>query len=128
MIRVLISGSRIFNDKKHLYNTLDKLCEERFKGQEDEYGNWLPVGLTIVHGGARGADLLADDWAIVNWVPIEEYKPDWDSFGRAAGIIRNKQMLDTGIDLVVAFPRGEARGTKHMMKIAREAGVEVIEA
>lgn len=127
-MRVLVCGSRVFNDKKLLYNTLDNFVVERgLKGEEDEYGNWLPNGLTIVHGGARGADLLADDWAVVNWVPVEEFKPDWDSYGKAAGILRNIDMLESGIDVVIAFPKGEARGTKHMMKIAREKGVEVIE-
>jgi hypothetical protein len=84
--------------------------------------------ITIVEGGARGADLMAKHWATLNNVPVEEYKADWDQYGKAAGPIRNKQMLDTGIDVVIAFPRGRATGTKHMMKIARETGVEVIEA
>jgi hypothetical protein len=44
-----------------------------------------------------------------------------------AGPIRKQQMLDEGKpDLVVAFPGG--RGTAHMVRIARAAGIEVIEA
>jgi hypothetical protein len=62
----------------------------------------------------------------VNWVPVEEYKADWDTYGKSAGPIRNQKMLDTGIDYVIAFPGG--RGTEHMKKIARKAGVTVIEA
>jgi hypothetical protein len=127
-MRILVCGSRTFNDKQHLIRILNNVVEERCKGPEDEYGNWLPVDLTIVNGKAKGADNMATDWAAVNWVSFEEHPADWDKYGRAAGLIRNKQMLDTGVDLVIAFPRGEARGTKHMMKIAREAGVEVIEA
>lgn len=128
MIRVLVCGSRTFKDRWHLFNTLYDFVEERnLKSEPDELGNWLPSGLTIVHGGAKGADLIADEWAVVNWVPIDEHKADWNKYGRAAGPIRNKQMLDTGVDVVIAFPRGEARGTRHMMKIAREAGVEVLE-
>lgn len=42
---------------------------------------------------------------------------------KAAGHIRNKQMLDTGIDVVIAFPGG--RGTANMVKIAKEANVQV---
>lgn len=128
-MRVLVCGSRTFNDKKLLYNTLDQFCIDRgLQSEPDEYGNWLPAGLTIIEGTAKGADQLAGDWAIVNWVPLEEYPAQWDKFGRAAGPIRNQQMLDEGKpDVVIAFPVGEARGTRHMLKIAKEAGVEVIE-
>ncbi|MEM9912925.1 MAG: hypothetical protein AAF922_19365 [Pseudomonadota bacterium] len=46
--------------------------------------------------------------------------------GRAAGPIRNKEMLDEGCpDLVVAFPGG--RGTANMVKQAQAAGVEVLD-
>lgn len=114
-MRVLVCGSRTFNDRWHLYNILHDIWESR------------PDLATIVEGGAKGADTLAKEWAATNDVPFEEYRADWTKYGRAAGPIRNKQMLETGIDLVVAFPRGEARGTRHMMKIAREAGVEVLE-
>jgi hypothetical protein len=127
-MRVLVCGSRTFNDKKLLYNTLDQFCVDReLQSEPDEYGNWLPTGIIIIEGKAKGADLLAGDWAIVNWVPLEEYPAEWDKYGRAAGPIRNQQMLDTGIDVVIAFPVGETRGTQHMMDIARKAGVEVIE-
>jgi hypothetical protein len=66
---------------------------------------WLPPqDLVIIHGGAKGADTLADQWAITNWVKIEEYKPNWEKHGKAAGPIRNKQMLDEGKpDLVIAL-------------------------
>lgn len=86
----------------------------------------MPSGLTIIHGKAEGADDLADQWAVVNWVPIEEHPADWDKHGKAAGPIRNQEMLATGIDYVIAFPGG--RGTAHMKKIAEKAGVPVIEA
>jgi hypothetical protein len=146
-LRVLVCGSRTFgvvaNDtppelleqerarakaqRDLLYNKLYELCQERKLGTEqtDEFGNWMPNGLIIIQGGAKGADAVAADWAIVNWVPQEEYKADWNKYHRAAGPIRNKQMLDTGIDLVIAFPVGEARGTNHMIGIAKKAGVEV---
>lgn len=112
--RVLVCGSRTFNDYWLLF---DKLCEIQEKHPD----------LIIIQGGARGADQMARKWASLNGVKGEQYNANWEVYGRAAGPIRNQQMLDTGIDLVVAFPRGEARGTKHMMKIAREAGVEVLE-
>jgi hypothetical protein len=56
---------------------------------------------------------------------VERYRADWAKHGRAAGPIRNKQMLEEGKpDLVVAFPGGQ--GTANMMSQVREAGVRVM--
>jgi len=69
---------------------------------------------------------MAGDWAVERGVECLQYPADWEKLGRAAGPIRNEQMLREGKpDLVVAFPG--ARGTAHMVRIAREAGVRVIE-
>lgn len=108
---------------------LDKLgnefSKEKYK-EEVHNGCWLFNGITIISGGAKGVDSVALDWALINWVPFEEYKADWKTYGKKAGFIRNKQMLDEGKpDLVVAFPGG--KGTKMMVNIARKAGVEVRE-
>jgi hypothetical protein len=78
----------------------------------------------IIHGGARGADSMAGEFA--NETGIEEivFPADWKMYGRRAGPIRNQQMLDEGKpDLVVAFPGG--RGTADMVGRARTAGIEV---
>jgi hypothetical protein len=145
-LRVLISGSRTFGvvpddcplhllgkeklrarrQRDLLYNALYELCEEKgLKSESDEYGNWTPTGLIIINGKAKGADRVATDWAVTNLVPFEEYPADWNKYGRGAGPVRNKQMLDTGIDIVLAFPVGEAKGTRDMIRIAQKAGVEV---
>jgi len=126
-MRVLVCGGRNYADKAKVYATLNALCLDRgMKGDEDAYGNWMPKDMRIIHGGAPGADALADDWAVVNWVPVDEFKADWTMHGPAAGPIRNQHMLDEGKpDLVVAFPGG--RGTADMVRRARDAGVEVIE-
>ena len=80
----------------------------------------------IIHGGASGADRLAGAWANQNGVNVVEYKARWKQFGKGAGPIRNRQMLDEGKpDLVVAF-KGD-RGTANMIKQADDRGVKVIE-
>lgn len=125
-MKVLVCGGRDFTDRRRLISFLDKLCYERgWKTPEDEYGNWLPA-ITIIHGGAKGADSLADDYAVVNWTGLEVYPADWKNHGKSAGYIRNKQMLEKGKpDIVVAFPGG--KGTKMMKELARKAGIEVVE-
>jgi hypothetical protein len=102
-----------------------------------EYDDWgkvlwalapydAPGHTTIIQGGAKGADFLARVWAKWNGVSCEEYPADWKTYGKAAGSIRNQQMLDEGKpDLVIAFPGGT--GTADMVSRAKKAGVEVIE-
>ena len=139
-MRVLVCGGREFGNlpdqddptwmakyKEYRFgmDTLTRLSLGWPSSEPDKYGNTLPL-VTIISGGAKGADSMAEDWAIVHWCSFKEYKADWNKHGKAAGPIRNQQMLEEGKpDLVVAFPGG--RGTADMVKRAREAGVKVIE-
>jgi hypothetical protein len=82
--------------------------------------------LTIIAGGARGADRLARAWADERGVPCVTYPANWALHGMSAGPIRNRQMLVEGKpDMVFAFPGGS--GTADMVRQAREAGVLVLE-
>lgn len=139
-MRVLVCGGRYFGDvsdsrrpdfkERHdegvfIIQTLDRFAEENsiYYTPDD---NWLPTDITIISGGATGVDDRALDWAAINWTPFMLYKADWHKHGKAAGFIRNKQMLEEGKpDLVIAFPGG--KGTANMVNIARKAGVEVKE-
>lgn len=79
-----------------------------------------------IQGGANGADYLFWQWTDARGVPCGSYNADWKAHGKAAGFIRNQQMLDEGKpNLVVAFPGGP--GTAHMVARARAAGVRVVE-
>lgn len=80
----------------------------------------------IMHGNARGADTLADEWAEENVIPVLRFRANWASQGLAAGPIRNSRMLRDGKPtLVLAFPGGT--GTADMTSKARAAVVRVIE-
>ena len=80
---------------------------------------------TVIHGDAPGADTLAGRWAHQRAVQVEAFPADWDRHGKAAGPIRNRQMLDTNPDLVVAFPGG--RGTADTVTEARRRGIKITE-
>ncbi len=83
-------------------------------------------GDTLIHGAARGADSMAGQYGAEMGLKVQAFPADWATHGRAAGPIRNRQMLVEGKpDLVIAFAGG--RGTANMMVQAREAGVPVIE-
>lgn len=91
--------------------------------------NVSPSNITIVHGDAPGADKQAARMAADLHFRVEAYHADWDAYGKAAGPLRNKEMLDAGADAVFAFvdkPLVESRGTANMVKIAREAGIPVV--
>lgn len=109
-MRVLVCGGRDYMDHKRVFQTLS--CIEGVA--------------VIIHGGALGADSWAAQWAYDYEVPCFRYPARWKVHGKAAGPIRNQQMLDEGKpDLVVAFPGGI--GTADMVRRARAAGVEVRE-
>lgn len=79
----------------------------------------------VVHGGCRGADQGADDWAKSENIPVIARRADWKKHGNAAGPIRNREMLEIHRpDYVVALPGG--RGTENMIRLAESAGVPVI--
>jgi hypothetical protein len=87
-----------------------------------------PPDLVIIHGDYRGADRLADEWAVIRCVLVERYVADWVGLGRAAGPIRNQQMIDEGKpDLVIAFPMlGKSIGTFDLMSRATKAGIRMV--
>ncbi len=126
-MRVLVCGSRTFQDRAHLEAVLHGLCYVY-------YGNWVfgedDKEFIVIQGGARGADELADQWADSVRTEVLEFPADWDRYGKRAGYVRNQQMLDEGQpDLVVAFvdkPLPESRGTAMMVDIARKAGIKTI--
>ena len=57
------------------------------------------------------------------------FPADWKKYGRAAGPIRNKQMLNEGKpDLVLAFHTNieNSKGTKSMIQIAKKSEIKII--
>lgn len=81
----------------------------------------------IIHGAARGADTMAGDYGYASKIPVRTFPADWDQYGKRAGPIRNHQMLAEKPDLVVGFIGPNSRGTKHMLDIAKKAGIKVHE-
>lgn len=99
-----------------------------------DYDNWhmvvhalrqMPETATLVHGSARGADSLCAEWWTMHDRPIEAHPADWKTHGKAAGFIRNQEMVDSGLDLLLVFPGG--RGTDDMRTRALRANVPVLD-
>lgn len=83
---------------------------------------YLPESVTeLVSGGARGIDSCAKAYALKNNIPIKEFLPDYDSFGKRAPLIRNIEIIEYA-DAVLAFWDGESRGTKFVIDKCKEKG------
>lgn len=110
-IRVLVCGGRNFSDVARLKEVLEAIHKDRGIG-------------TIVHGAARGADTLAAKWAMAKGIIEERHPARWSIHGKAAGPIRNTAMIESGVDLAVAFPGGA--GTSNMIELTKKYGVDII--
>lgn len=107
-MRVLVCGGRDYKNVERITAVLKH----------------LHPSVTIIHGAAKGADTLAGGVAATQGLLVEAYPANWSAYGMAAGAMRNQQMLDTGVDLVIAFPGG--KGTADMTTRARDADVPVL--
>jgi hypothetical protein len=82
----------------------------------------------VIEGGAAGADTIAGERADYYGIPHCTFKANWGYYGKAAGPIRNRWMLEFGMpERVVAFHSNieESKGTANMVKCARRAGIQV---
>ena len=115
-LRIIFCGSRDWEDQSYILTVMQAL--------KDNLGEFV-----VIEGEARGADKMAR-WVAENmcYLPVVGYPANWELFGKAAGPIRNEQMLRDGkADAVVAFhdDLASSKGTKHMVEFARMMGKPV---
>lgn len=108
-VRLCISGSRDFVNLHLVEQVL--AC--------------LPPDTVIIHGGARGVDMVADRAARKLGLAVEVFPAEWNKYGRAAGMIRNREMLKRA-DKLIAFWNGKSPGTRGAVEIAKELEVDAL--
>ena len=108
---ILVCGSRGWKDRVKVWETLDSLG--------------LDPDDVIMHGGARGADRLAGEWASEHGYVSDVYHPDYKRYGSKAPIMRDIAMLDRCPSFVVAFWDGTSSGTGFVISEARMDGIPV---
>lgn len=59
--------------------------------------------LVVVHGAARGADAMADQWARKNSATVERHRAEQFGPWPQCGPIRNRHMVNLGADICLAF-------------------------
>lgn len=131
LIRVLVTGGRDYTDRDTVARVLAHLQDFYIFGVE-------PEEIVLVHGDCkrykadgsidldRSADqLAAQEASDLGW-QTEPHEAKWDLYGpKAAGPIRNKEMVALGANYLVAFPGNE--GTKNCKRLAKAAGIPVID-
>lgn len=111
-MRLGVTGGRDYADARCVAALLSKA--------KAKYGK----DLVVVHGDCEtGLDALAEAWCCANKVTTERHPADWDCHGRAAGPLRNQEMVDSGLDALLSFPGG--KGTADMTQRAVNAGIPV---
>lgn len=123
--RILVTGSRRHAGKRLIWRVLDAIHK-------------VHPDMVVVHGecyppkdrdGNRpdiSADWLAHLWCLDRGVPDEPHPADWDLHGKAAGPIRNQEVVDLGADECHGFPDGRSAGTADCMRRAKKAGIPVL--
>jgi hypothetical protein len=111
-MNLAIVGSRTFTNYTLLENEILKIYTIENIG-------------CIVSGGAKGADSLAEQFAIKFNIKTKILKPDWDTYGKSAGYRRNCDIVNAA-DIVIAFWNGISPGTKHSIDIANKLNKKVI--
>ncbi len=108
--KVIIAGGRDFKNYNQLKNYCDKVLRSKI---EEGYE------IKIVSGTANGADKLGERYAKERVYEVLRFPADWNTYGKRAGYMRNKQMAENS-DACVCFWDGISRGTKWMIEIAKE--------
>jgi hypothetical protein len=117
-MRILVTGSRNWTDERIIARALAGVIQ---------LNDLQPF--VVVHGGAQGADGLAEAWCRRWKVPTEIHRPDYKTGDpKVAPLRRNDAMLDSGIDLVLAFMLGmpEKGGTRYTVHGALARHIPVI--
>jgi hypothetical protein len=104
-MKLLVAGGRDFQDKMLLNHWLDRYHRK--------YGK----DLIIIQGCARGADLMAKEWAISRGVIYRNFPAQWGKYGKKAGYIRNAEMWKEA-QMGIIFWDSISKGTGHSLVLS----------
>ena len=103
--KVIIAGGRDFDDYNRLKTHCDKILEnKRNQGYR----------IIIISGTARGADTLGERYAKEKGYEVLRFPADWNTYGKRAGYIRNKEMAENA-DACICFWDRISNGTRHII-------------
>lgn len=105
----LVTGDREWTDREAVERAFDRFKPSR-----------------LIEGECRGLDLMARAVAEARGIPVIAIPAEWDKYGRAAGPIRNDDMLDLNPERVLAFHNNlkKSIGTKDCVTRALKREIE----
>lgn len=109
-MRTIIAGSRTITQYSALLEAL-------------EFADWEMTH--IISGMARGVDSLGERYARENKIRLSGYRALWEEHGKRAGYLRNVQMAESADACVIVWD-GKSRGTRHMIRVAQEHGLQIV--
>lgn len=110
---ILVTGSRTWRTHAAIKLALGKLAER-------------DPNAIVHHGDAAGADRICAKVASNLGLTVVAHPADWDTHGKAAGFVRNLEMLDYEPTAVYGFWADKSRGTYHCLVKAYERGIPVV--
>ncbi len=138
-LKIVVSGDRYYTDKNNIALILKQFTIPTFQQLLSKYissNKSLPSiqnlsDMHIIQGGCKGADLLAKNIAEEWGCQISTFaisKEDWHEHGKAAGPVRNKQMLDENPHIVLCFHNNlqQSKGTKDMFNQGMKTNIPII--
>lgn len=114
-MKILICGSRNWTDKERIKEEVESLIKQDYYIE------------CIIEGEANGADKLGREVGEELKIPVIPFPADWEKHGKAAGHIRNQQMLDEGSpDYILAFHENieQSKGTLNMLQKALKNNIK----
>lgn len=112
-MRIAIGGCRDYEEYREFCEFVS-MCMEKMEREE----------VVILSGHCSGVDLMAERYAAENGITLEIFPANWAKYGRAAGPVRNKQMVERA-DAVIAFWDGKSKGTASLLQYAKKLRKQV---
>jgi hypothetical protein len=116
--RILVTGSRDWEEPRLV---------RQWVGYFAERARCAGYGPKVVHGYCRkGADEMCDRFCREQGIAVERHPAIWRPFGiynPQAGLLRNREMVDQGAFVCLAFIRNGSPGATHCADLAEAAGI-----
>jgi len=112
-VKVIIAGSRSITDLEIVKSAIERA--------------YLYSGILItevISGCASGVDSLGESWAYLMKIPVKRFRPLWERYGKAAGKIRNGEMVKEAEAAIFVWD-GKSKGTKDCIDRAIQAGLKI---
>jgi hypothetical protein len=124
-LRILVTGSRDWTDTASVVRAFTEAVLRHYPDGVPKPFDWSTVELR--HGCARGLDSTAARIAAKWGMQVKGIPADWDMHGRAAGSIRNGQLVAMSplADELLTFALPHSVGTFDCARKARAAGIVV---